>query len=259
MNLLPEDDRDINWSRELEEEKKTLVQKAEFSPYESVHHDHSCESIESDDDRALIKKEKNRNYSTEQLEFTALELWNEVLSEYNEQMDVGIYSPTPYCHSHDGGLVMELINGENWAPFDQVTTPGQEQLIEGYEQVRDVARRLGQLSRIMEVEGLHHGDIHLRHVLVNRNTQEIGMIDLEGMYRAQDMSETSAEVRDLERRPLDRLQKVKKYEDSKIKDWYHEGRESIPDTPLSGVLHYRGFQDDLPEEIGHSIESVFGY
>lgn len=259
--LYPDDERAIRWSEEVGSEERKDVLAAQFSDYQSAHNDHSCDGIESDASGRYLLKSKERNFATEQTEFDSLKFWNEITTEYNDTLEVGIHSPTPYCHTEREGVIMELINGGDWAPIDYVHSSGQgENIIEEEAEAKAFSKRVGQLAKIMKNEGLHHGDIAERHLLINRNNYELGVIDVEGISRAENEKQIEDEIDQL-RGTLDHLGKMKNYKESQVDEWFEEGYNSIPEKKFSGALDrhgFDGFDEDYDfEKLGDSIETVF--
>jgi len=255
------DERGIRWEKELEEEAKEDVMNAVFSRYEGTHKDHSCVGVGSSEDGRYLVKEKDRNYATEQTEFDSLRIWNNVLESYDEGCGTGIRSPTPYCHTEKEGVVMELIDGDDWAPMDYVHSDGQgPQIIDGRDEAKRVSKRVGALAKIMENEGLHHGDIAERHLLINKHNQELGVIDVEGISRAETEQEVQEEVRQL-RETLDHVKRAKAYDNDEVDAWFEEGYNSVSDEPQSNFLDsygFGGFEEGYDfEKLRNSIGVVF--
>lgn len=255
------DERGIRWSEDITQEHIQGVLKAEFSEYEGTHKDHSCEGVGSDENGDYLLKDKERNFATEQTEFDSLTMWNEILEFYDKEYDTGISSPTPYCHTEKEGVVMEIINGQDWEPLDYVRSNDHgNDIINNKDEARNVANKVGSLAKIMENEGLIHGDIAKRHLLINKKNQDLGVIDVEGISRADNNHEVAKEVYQL-RETLDHLSSMKGYGESEVSDWFQEGYDTIPEDANSGVLDsygFDGFEESYDfEKLGNSIETVF--
>ncbi len=192
-----------------------------------VHKDRSSQIRIDPQGEFLRKRKPQRGVEKRNQEFWGLVTWDRALGAYSEAYGTDVHSPTP-AMATGSDVVMEYLDGD----IDDLGKVLSTGALRGEEEMGRVVENLGAMQRMKENEGLYHGDVALRHFMVDTNDYTLYLIDFDGAGIGVDDTHLAEERETLEEDVLEKLAASSPMDMLDLQIHFADGYQSVPERPL---------------------------
>lgn len=192
-----------------------------------VHKDRSSQIRVDPQGEFLRKRKPQRGLEKRNREFWGLVTWDRALAAYNEAYGTDVHSPTP-AMATGNDVVMAYLDGDI-DDLGQVLSTG---ALQGVDNMGQVAENLGAMQRIKENERLYHGDVALRHFMVDTDDYTLYVIDFDGAGIGVDDAPIDDERATLREDVLEKLAASSPMDMLDLQVHFADGYRSVPDRQL---------------------------